>query len=144
MENIDEYIPYKAKQRRGKLRFPTEDKLYTEIQSYFAWARDNEKPLSIARLANWLCVDRKTLYNYKERDDFGPTICWAMDYILASLEERCIDDGKAGQIFILKNYGYSDKQEIESTNTNVNTDITALTEEERKKRLQELLNKAGE
>ena len=40
-------------------------------------------------------------------------------------------------IFCLKNYGYTDKQEIESTNTNVNTnkniDLSAISTEELKK-----------
>lgn len=133
----------RRKRTQGIKAYATDEVLLREIHAYFDWADANGKPLSIARLANWLGVDRQTIYNYKAREDYGQIIQYAVDYITASMEERCIMDGKPGQIFILKNYGYSDKTEIESTNTNVTADIHDLADEERKRRLAELLRKAG-
>lgn len=50
-------------------------------------------------------------------------------------------------IFWLKNRQpakWRDKQEVEAVNTNINSDITSLNEEERKKRINELIKKRSE
>jgi len=43
---------------------------------------------------------------------------------------------------ILNNaHGYSNMQKVESSNTNLNTDLTSLSAEERQKRIDELMSK---
>ena len=103
-----------------KDNFVTEAKLQERIDEYFKWADSNNKPYSIARLAWYLGVTRQTIYNYEEKDLYGDVIKRARDFILAYLEEKLIEEGKAGQIFLAKNYGYTDRQEIISNNTNFN------------------------
>lgn len=73
-----------------------------------------QKPCSLATLAAWLGVDRKTLYNYSKRDEFFPTIKNAK----AQIEGNLVDMGLMGKavpsvsIFIMKNdFGYADKVE---------------------------------
>lgn len=70
--------------------------------------------------------------------------------ILNSLEEdRLVNGGEDGTIpapfakfrLMQKPFNYSDKQEIESKSININQDITALTPEERAKRIKELEDK---
>lgn len=48
-------------------------------------------------------------------------------------------------IFSLKQIGWRDRQEVESTNTNhnMNTDVTQLSPEERRKRIDELVRRRG-
>lgn len=100
--------------------FINEYKLQTEIDKYFKWADDNNKPYSMAMLAVRLGVSRQTLYNYEEKDNFAPVIRKARDKIIAYIEEKLLEHGTAGQIFLAKNYGYSDRQEILANNINTN------------------------
>lgn len=46
-------------------------------------------------------------------------------------------------VFSLKQMGWSDRQQIESTNTNMNTDLTNLSPEERRARIDELNRRRG-
>lgn len=97
------------------LKFETEEELQEAINSYFDYCAINEKPETIAGLAYHLGVDRTTIYCYEKREKFFNTIKGARDRILAGLEEALFKEGKSGQIFLAKNYGYSDKQEFEHT-----------------------------
>ena len=115
----------KQKHAGGRPRlFSTPAELQARIDDYFENCRDGGKPFTIAGMAYWLEMDRQTFYNYKERDEYFGTIKRARDKILATLEEMIVVDGRAGQIFLAKNYGYTDKQEIESTNLNLNAEMT--------------------
>ena len=92
---------------------------------------------TIAGLAYHLNIDRQTVYNYKNRDEYFDTITRARDYIISRIETKCVNsDGNiSGTLFIAQNYGYATKQEIEQKNINVNQNIdySNLTEEEAKK-----------
>ena len=105
---------------RGRpLKFKTAEDLQKRIDEYFAWAEDKGLPLSIERLAVFLDVDRKTVYNYSDKEDFFPTIKKAREYIYAFQVEQ----GMLGKlhpaftIFLMKNQGYSDRQEHDLSGT---------------------------
>lgn len=66
----------------------------------------------MAGLAVSLGIDRQTLYNYKNTDEFFDTIKKARDVIEQAWEEHAFLKGNAGSIFVMKNYGYTDKQEV--------------------------------
>ena len=85
------------------------------IDKYYLHCEDKDKPLTIAGLAVFLDVDRQTIYNYSNKDGFFGTIKKARDFVLASWEEVAIKKGNAGTIFLMKNYGYTDKQELSHT-----------------------------
>lgn len=109
----------KKKHAGGRPRlFSTPEELQKRIDEYFDSCRDSRKPFTIAGLAYWLEMDRKSIYNYEKDDEFFPTIRRARDKILATLEEMITIDGRAGQIFLAKNYGYTDKIETENVNLN--------------------------
>jgi len=104
----------------------TKEELEKKVNNYFANCDKRKKPYTFAGLAYSLKIDRQTLYNYKEEGHiFFDIIKDARDKIKAYLEERLMEEGKPGQIFIAKNYGYTDKQEI--TN-NINTNGKPLSE----------------
>jgi hypothetical protein len=69
---------------------------------------------TIAGLAYELGVNRQTIYNYAEKNEFIDSIKQARNYILGQIEGKCVNTDKnaGGAIFILKNYGYEDKREI--------------------------------
>ena len=95
------------------LTYKTKEELEFIIDSYFENCEERERPPTIAGLSYWLDVDRKTIYNYEKKDEFLHTIRRARDKIIMNIEEELISKGNSGTIFLAKNYGYTDKQEVE-------------------------------
>ena len=83
-----------------------------KIQNYKDYLQKDNKPPTMAGLAYYLGIDRRTLYNYKKNDEYFPTIKKYRDWILLSIEENCAIRGHGGAIFLAKNYGYTDRQEV--------------------------------
>lgn len=105
--------------------------LQERVDNYFAYAEENKKPYSIAKLALYMGCDRQTIYNYEKDQEYFDIIKKAREKCIANLEERLLEFGNAGQIFIAKNYGYTDRQEITSNNKNenINHNVEATEEE---------------
>lgn len=96
------------------------------IIKYYERCELKEKPLTLSGLAVFIGIDRKTLYNYGEKDEFFPTIKIAKDIIQADMEERALsgDSNATFSIFALKNnYGWVNVDKIESENVNINNNI---------------------
>lgn len=67
---------------------------------------------TLSGLAVFLGVDRQTIYNYKEKDEFFDIIKRATAKVESIYEERAIyENNPTGVIFALKNMGWSDKIE---------------------------------
>jgi hypothetical protein len=107
--------------------FESVAELEEKIEAYKTYLKDNDKPPTIAGLAYYTGIDRQTLYNYKAKDEFFGTIKGFVDWIIMTYEEEAITKGKAGIIFLMKNYGYTDKTEL---NVSGNIDITYSGEDE--------------
>lgn len=90
----------------------TVSELEAKIEQYKAYLSDSGKPPTIAGLAYHLGVDRQTIYNYKAKDEFFGTIKRFVDWILMNHEEYALMNPSSGIIFLMKNYGYTDKQEM--------------------------------
>lgn len=108
------------------LKFQTVEELEEQIKKYYERCELKEKPLTMSGLACWLGIDRRTLVNYSKKEEFFPTISTARAIVQADMEERALngDSNATMSIFSFKNnFGWNDKQEIESTNTNVNKNI---------------------
>lgn len=92
--------------------FETPDQLLAAVQEYIA---TEQKP-TLAGLAYYLNIDRQTLYNYAERDEYFDIIKRARDFIEFKYEERLIyENSPTGVIFALKNMGWKDKSEVEQS-----------------------------
>jgi hypothetical protein len=113
-----------VKKGRPKM-FKSAKDIDDKVTVYKAYLKDNEKLPTMAGLAYHLGCDRKTLYNYSKDDAFFPTIKKYRDWIEMNLEEIAIDKGNGGIVFLMKNYGYTDKQYIESK-VEVNSPINDL------------------
>ena len=109
--------------------FNKPEELEILIDAYFDDCRDRQRQTTIAGLAVALKVDRQTIYNYRDRDEFFGLIKEARDRILANLEEEMMIKGTAGQIFLAKNYGYADSQQMEINQT-INRPYEGLTKEQ--------------
>lgn len=94
------------------LIFKTPEELQAKINEYFV----NEPKWTLAGLALSLGIDRKTLYNYKDRDEFFHIVKKAVETVESRYEERLIyDNSPTGVIFALKNMGWTDKSEMDVT-----------------------------
>jgi len=120
-----------AKHPGGRpMKYNTREDLENAIDNYFDECKLNKKTIitkdgildvispkvpTIAGLAYAIGVDRQTVYNYEKNQEYFDIIKRARDYILAEIESAAINDdvNNGPVIFVMKNYGYSDKQEIE-------------------------------
>lgn len=90
-----------------------------EMQAAIAKFFEEEKQPTISGLALYLgFADRYSLYEYEKKEEFTYTIKRARAYMVAYYEKKVVGGQAAGPIFMLKNFGYSDKQEID-LNANV-------------------------
>jgi len=96
--------------------FNTPEELEKCLDAYRLYLEETGKPPTIAGMAYYTGLDRKSIYNYEKKDKFFYAIKKFRDWILMTYEETAADKGNAGIIFLMKNYGYTDKQEIEQTN----------------------------
>jgi len=112
------------KQNVGRPRtFNTVKELEACIELYKDYLKQTDKPPTIAGLAYYTGISRQSIYNYKERDEYFGTIKSLVDWILMTYEELAITSSGGGIIFLLKNYGYTDKQEIQQTGKGIDVSI---------------------
>ena len=74
---------------------------------------------TMSGLALSLGVDRKTITNYANKDEFFPAIKKARARVEVALEQRLYGNNVTGLIFNLKNnFGWTDKQDLSIGNAN--------------------------
>lgn len=109
--------------------YKTVEELQKKIDEYFANPPDNklmffklkdevvekEVPcLTITGLALYLgFCNRQSMYDYENRPKFSDTIKKARSFIENEYEKLLQQGNPAGAIFALKNFGWSDRQEVE-------------------------------
>lgn len=117
------------------LKWGTPEELEQHINSYYQWANENGKRITVTGLAWWLGCCRQTLLNYENSEEnewlnrcskedkrrYVASIKQAKRYIEMNYEESLFNKGEAtGAIFTLKNnYNWKDKQEVVTTNSNI-------------------------
>jgi len=110
-----------AKHPGGRpLKFKTPEELENAVNQYFAECEVKEKPKTMSGLALALGIDRKTLVNYSNKDEYFHTIKRARQIVEQQNEEMLVSGkGSAtGIIFNMKNnFGWVDKTEVESKMT---------------------------
>lgn len=117
-------------------KYSEKEEFEKKVNDYFNWCDSQTKeivtdkgiktvykPYTVSGLCLYLNITRETLCKYQEKEEFSDTIKIAKHRIENWIEEhaltREIDNTSA--IFNLKNnFGWKDKQEIESNNVNKN------------------------
>jgi hypothetical protein len=122
------------------LKFKSPKILQDRIDAYFesCWVRHKDdktkdtriKPYTVSGLAVFLDVDRRTILNYGNREEYFPTVKKAKARIEAWTEEQLYRNTQvAGVIFNLKNnYEWKDK---------IDNDVTISTVEDKLRELDE-------
>jgi hypothetical protein len=122
-------------------KYKTVDEMQKVIDRYFIECDQTETPYTITGLAMALDMTRDQIIRYTDKDEFRDAIKRAKQKVENAYELRLVKQGRAGDIFALKNFGWIDRQEVESTNHNLNEDLDKLTKEERGAKIAELLGK---
>ena len=98
------------------LKFKNVEELDAKINEYFETTPEDE--ITITGLALALDCDRKTLINYQNKDEYFHTIKRAKTIVENAYEKSLRKNGRTGDIFALKNFGWQDKQEVEQVSSN--------------------------
>ena len=118
-KKIEEYFDWIQGEFEEKERVVTDQKTgTTETVTYKEWIRHSEPP-TVTGLALFLgFADKSSLYDYKKKDEFYHSIKRAL-MIVENFNERMTAHGDkcTGNIFILKNMGWTDKVEKEVKHT---------------------------
>lgn len=104
------------------LAFESVEELQEKVEEYFdtaAYINTGDTIMfapTMAGLARHLKVDRKTVLNYSNKEEYFPTIKDARCRIEEVLEQRLYGNAVTGTIFNLKNnFDWKDKQEIDQS-----------------------------
>lgn len=131
------------------LKFKNAEELEEKIEEYFEFCNENNKPYTMSGLALALDIDRRTLLNYSNRDDFFPTIQKARLRCENFAEESLFTSkNTAGVIFnMVNNYEWKNKHDIDQNLANKDGKpfaIENLTAEERQQRIDQLKKKLND
>lgn len=89
--------------------------LKNKCEQYFIECLENEEKITITGLALYLgFCSRGTIYEYEKKKEFSDVIKRAM-MVVENSYEKLTEKNPTGAIFILKNMGWSDKQEHDHT-----------------------------
>lgn len=102
--------------------FKTPEELKQKVESYF----DEEKVPTWSGLALYLGFNSRQALNYymDEKPGFLDPLKKALLKIEIEYEKGLAGRNPAGSIFALKNFGWTDRQEVISRNVNYNTELT--------------------
>ena len=96
------------------LKFQSVEELQNGIQAYFDECQQSDRPLTITGLCLALGTTRELLCDYSNNPVFSDAIKQAKEIVANYAEEQCLTArNPAGAIFIAKNHGFTDKQEID-------------------------------
>lgn len=95
------------------LKFQTVEELQKMIDKYFEVTNPDE--WTWTGLALYLDTDKKTLMDYREREEFIPSLKNALLKVENGYEIDLKKHGRTGSIFALKNFDWKDKTETDLT-----------------------------
>lgn len=94
-----------------KAIFNKPEELLEKVEQYFETTLTDE--ITITGLCLFLGIHKDTLYEYNKRDGFSDIVKMARLRVENAYEISLRKNGRTGDIFALKNFGWTDKQEIE-------------------------------
>jgi hypothetical protein len=97
------------------LKFKTPQEIRDKAAAYFKACKRNKEPITITGLCIALGTYRDVIMQYEDErgPEFTNAVKDAKQVCQSYAESKLFGQNAAGPIFALKNYGWSDKQEIE-------------------------------
>lgn len=91
----------------------SQEEFETRADAYFSDCDEKDKPYTVTGLALAVGLNsRQSLIRYEERPEFSDAIKRAKLRVECCYEMRLHGPNPTGAIFALKNFGWSDKQEL--------------------------------
>ncbi len=100
----------------------TPEEVEQKINEYFKITDKDE--WTITGLCLHIGINKDTFYEYVKLDEYMDATSKARLMVEHSYELSLRKNGRSGDIFALKNFGWTDKQEIEQVNVNVEAELT--------------------
>jgi len=100
------------------LKFQSPEELQAKIETYFFDCELNDIPITITGLAIALGTSRRVICAYGRREEYGDVISDARSRVEMDYEIALRRNGKAGEIFALKNFGWKDSHQIQGDKEN--------------------------
>lgn len=114
-----------SKPRGRPLKFQSVEELQTKIDAFFAECEAEEEPLTITGLALALGTSRQCLINYEDKPEYFDAVKTAKDRVENYAEKRLFTGTPTGPIFALKNFGWTDEQNLNLGGQNGSNPIDA-------------------
>lgn len=129
-------------------KFKTAEEMEEKIELYFqslVYADDDGKmlshPATITGLTLYLGFQsRQSLYDYGKNPKFSYTTTRARLRVENSYEQNLLTKNSSGAVFALKNFGWADNVKVDSTNVNLNTELSEEEKQEALDRVKEGLD----
>lgn len=127
--------------RRGRPTEYTPARIAELVDKFRKYIETEDLPI-IAEFAYQNGIDKTLIY---DKEEFSTLRKIAIAKKEAKLERGTLigEYNPTMAVFSLKQLGWTDKQQVEATNHNMNTDVTNMTPEERRARIDELIRKRG-
>lgn len=94
------------------LIYDNEKELIKKINEYFE--KTQEEEITITGLCIYLGINKDTFYEYTKRDEYKDIINMARLIVENSYEISLRKNGRTGDIFALKNFGWKDQVDVET------------------------------
>lgn len=107
------------------LKIETPEQMAKILNDYFENTAENK--ITITGLCLALGLDKSTFYDYEKREGYKEIVNRARLIVENSYEISLRENGRTGDIFALKNFGWQDKTEMEIKKDPIE-DLTPLAE----------------
>lgn len=97
------------------LKIETPEQMEKILNEYFETTDENK--ITITGICLALDLDKKNFYEYEKREGYQDIVKRARMIVENSYEMSLRENGRTGDIFALKNFGWTDKQEQEIVET---------------------------
>lgn len=97
------------------LKIETPEQMENILNEYFKTTDENK--ITITGICLALGLDKSTFYDYEKREEYKDIVKQARMIVENSYEISLRENGRTGDIFALKNFGWRDKVEFTGDNT---------------------------
>ena len=121
--------------------FDTPEQFDAKVQEYYNNCIESNEPVTWTGLALYLGFSsRQSIDEYQKYKGFSDSVKRAKLLVELAYEKRLLGNNATGPIFVLKNMGWSDKQELDVTQKSTVKVSADMSPQEAAKAYQDLMN----